>query len=182
MTSIRKKLTDGALAQRHLLSDSKLEAAIELLTRLAASNRSGLDTGHQSTPETNRATQPESKLETVRVLFADQHGVLRGKTIVASALPSLFEQGIAAPSTLLLKDTSHRTVFPVWSENPGIDGGMGGAGDILLVPDPATFRVLPWSPHSAWIFCDPYFKSGESIPFAPRSVLQNAIDLSLIHI
>ncbi len=175
MTSIRKKLTAGALAQRHLLSDSKLEAAIELLTRLAASNLDpGLDTSHQSNLETNRATQPE--LETVRVLFADQHGVLRGKTIVASALSSLFEQGIAAPSTLLLKDTSHRTVFPVWSENPGIDGGMGGAGDILLVPDAATFRVLPWSPHSAWIFCDPYFKSGESIPFAPRSVLQNAID------
>ena len=134
MTSIRKKLTDGALAQRHLLTDSKLEAAIELLTRLAASNPPGLDTGHQSNPEANPQTQPESELETVRVLFADQHGVLRGKTIVAGALSSLFEQGIAAPSTLLLKDTSHRTVFPVWSENPGIDGGMGGC---LLYTSPS---------------------------------------------
>ena len=117
MTSIRKKLTAGALAQRHLLSDSKLEAAIELLTRLAASNLDpGLDTSHQSNLETNRATQPE--LETVRVLFADQHGVLRGKTIVASALSSLFEQGIAAPSTLLLKDTSHRTCLLYTSPSP----------------------------------------------------------------
>ena len=88
MTSIRKKLTDGALAQRHLLSDSKLEAAIELLTRLAASNRPGLDTGHQSNPEANSQTQPESELETVRVLFADQHGVLRGKTCLLYTSPS----------------------------------------------------------------------------------------------
>lgn len=152
MTDLQKKLHKGSLAQRGLLDKSKLQAASELLAQVAT-----------------------TELETVRVVFADQHGVLRGKTIVASSLASVFEQGLAAPSTLLLKDTAHKTVFPVWSANPGIEGGMGGAGDILLVPDPATFRVLPWSPHSAWLFCDPYFKSGDSIPFAPRGVLQKAI-------
>jgi glutamine synthetase len=57
----------------------------------------------------------ESGLETVRLVFADQHGVLRGKTLVAGALASAFTSGVAVPSTLLLKDTSHRTAFPVWS-------------------------------------------------------------------
>lgn len=153
MNNFQKRLSDGALARRGLLSSAAIERATELLQRVH-----------------------DSDLETVRVLFADQHGILRGKTLVASALPSVFTQGIAVPSTLLLKDTSHRTVFPVWSSNPGIEGGMGGAGDVLLVPDASTFRVLPWSPHSAWIFCDPYFKTGDTIPFAPRNVLQQAID------
>ncbi|MFT5896527.1 MAG: glutamine synthetase [bacterium] len=153
MTDVQTKIRNGALAQRGLLDNETITAAADLLARVAGSN-----------------------LQTVRVLFADQHGILRGKTIVASALDSVFTTGIAAPSTLLLKDTAHKTVFPVWSAQPGIDGGMAGAGDILLVPDPSTFRILPWSNQSAWIFCDPYLKSGDAIPFAPRGVLRTAID------
>ncbi len=116
-------------------------------------------------------------LETVRILFADQHGILRGKTIVASGLASAFRNGIAVTSTLLLKDTSHRTVFPVWSDDIGFgEGTLTGAGDIVMVPDPATFRMLPWSPHSGWLLCDLYYKDGRPIPFSPRSILRDAID------
>jgi glutamine synthetase len=149
--NIQTKISNGFLAKRGLLDNDAIAAAAALLARVADSN-----------------------LETVRVLFADQHGILRGKTIVVGAFDSVFTTGIAVPSTLLLKDTAHKTVFPVWSSETGIEGGMSGAGDILLVPDSSTFRILPWSKHSAWIFCDPYFKSGDSIPFAPRSVLRSA--------
>jgi glutamine synthetase len=55
----------------------------------------------------------ERKLDTVRVSFPDQHGILRGKTIVAEALASALRDGIAMTSSLLLNDTSHRTVFDV---------------------------------------------------------------------
>lgn len=152
MTDIHDKIAAGALARSGLLNGAAVTAAADLVQGLA-----------------------DSGVETVRVLFADQHGVLRGKTVIADALASVFCAGLAAPSTLLLKDTSHRTAFPVWSADVGIAGGMAGAGDILMVPDPATFRILPWSPHSAWIFCDPHLKSGATIPFAPRSVLKSAI-------
>ena len=60
-----------------------------------------------------------SELETVRLVFADQHGVFRGKTITTAALESAFVSGIGVPSTLLLKDTSQKTVFPVWEEETG---------------------------------------------------------------
>lgn len=153
MTDVQTKIRNGALAKRGLLDNESIAAAADLLARVA-----------------------DSDLQTVRVLFADQHGILRGKTIVAGAFDSVFTTGIAAPSTLLLKDTAHKTVFPVWSSDPGIEGGMAGAGDILLVPDPSTFRILPWSNHSAWIFCDLYFKSGDAIPFAPRRVLRSAVN------
>lgn len=117
----------------------------------------------------------EAGLETIRVVFADQHGILRGKTIVASALGSVLRNGLAAPSTLLLKDTSHRTVFPVWSEDPGIGAGlMRGASDVLMVPDPASLRILPWAPHSAWLMADVVFRDGSPISFAPRTVLAQA--------
>jgi glutamine synthetase len=145
-------IRDGALARMGCLSQETCAAGEELLARVAASD-----------------------LETVRVLFTDQHGVLRGKTLVASALPSAFTRGIAVPSTLLLKDTSHRTVFEVWSGDAGIRSGpMNGVGDVLLVPDPATFRILPWSPHSAWLFCDVVYPNGTPIPFCARTILRKA--------
>ncbi len=115
-----------------------------------------------------------SGIETVRVLFADQHGILRGKTVVADAFPSVFKTGICVPNTLLLKDTSHRTVFPIWTEDTA--GLPAGAGDILLLPDPKTFRILPWAKTSAWIFCTPIGRDGTAIPYAARSVLQAAIE------
>lgn len=150
---IARKIGEGALARLGLLDAASVEKAAAVVAMVR-----------------------ESGIETVRVLFADQHGILRGKTVVASTLASVFANGMAAPSTLLLKDTSNRTVFDVW-ENTGGDGWrpMGGAGDILLCPDPATFRILPWSPHSAWLLCDAYEKSGAEISFAPRGMLRRAL-------
>jgi len=115
-------------------------------------------------------------IETVRVVFADQHGILRGKTIVADAFASAVRNGMAITSTLLLKDTSHRTVFPIWGDDIGFGRGtLTGAGDVLMVPDPTTFRVLPWSPHSGWVLCDLFQKDGAPITFSPRGILRNAI-------
>ncbi|MGH6762521.1 MAG: glutamine synthetase family protein [Phyllobacterium sp.] len=115
-------------------------------------------------------------IETVRVVFADQHGVLRGKTIVASALGSAMRNGMAITSTLLLKDTSHRTVFPIWGDDIGFGRGtLTGAADIMMMPDPSTFKVLPWSPHSGWLLCDLFQKDGSPIAFSPRDILRKAI-------
>ncbi|KAG1648163.1 Gamma-glutamylanilide synthase [Nymphon striatum] len=137
----------------------------------------GCWTGQGLTNAPGSSRRPKAaKLETIRVLFADQHGVLRGKTIVASALASLFADGMAAPSTLLLKDTSHRTAFPVWEAGGDVAGDMRGAGDILMVPDPTSFRILPWSPHSAWVLCDLADGSGVDMAFCTRSILRRAVD------
>ncbi|TYC64325.1 glutamine synthetase [Rhodobacterales bacterium] len=114
-------------------------------------------------------------LETVRLAFADQHGILRGKTIVASGLASAFRSGMAMTSTLLLKDTSHRTVFPVWEDDIGLGTNtLTGAGDVLVLPDPSTFKVLPWSPHSGWMLCDVRYKDGSKMPFCVRTALKDA--------
>ncbi|MEP2530190.1 glutamine synthetase family protein [Shimia sp.] len=154
MTDTRTNIASGTLAQLGLLDSDGIDAATALADTIAASD-----------------------LETIRVLFPDQHGILRGKAIVASALPSVLANGMAAPSTLLLKDTSHRTVFPVWTGEAATEADpMRGAGDILLAPDPSTFHPLPWAPHSAWLLCDAHFKTGAPIPFSSRTVLRRALE------
>ena len=150
LSDATQTVRDGFLARTHLLDDAAQDAAISLLTGL-----------------------PDD-LETIRILFSDPHGILRGKTITTDALPGAFATGIRVPSTLLLKDTAQRTVFPVWS---GQDNSpMHGAGDVVLVPDPATFRILPWSPHSAMILCEVAQTDGSLVSFAPRAVLRQAMD------
>jgi glutamine synthetase len=52
---------------------------------------------------------------------------------------------------------------------------MEGGADALMVADPATFRVLPWAPHTGWLLCDPYFASGEPVPFGTRALLRRAL-------
>jgi glutamine synthetase len=117
-------------------------------------------------------------LEVVRLAFADQHGILRGKTLVADATGSALRNGVAMVSTLLLKDTAHRTVYPVWQPGAGIGmAALEGAGDFLMVPDPATFRVLPWAEATGWMLCDLYFPDGRPVPFSTRQMLRDALAL-----
>jgi glutamine synthetase len=118
----------------------------------------------------------EDDVGVVRLAWPDQHGILRGKTIVASEVPRALEQGVAMTTTLLLKDTSHRTVFPVWSAGGGLDErALEGAADALLIPDPATYRRLPWAPHSGWMLCDAYYPDGRVVPFSTRHLLQQQV-------
>ncbi|PKU22408.1 glutamine synthetase family protein [Telmatospirillum siberiense] len=116
-------------------------------------------------------------IDVVRLVFVDQHGLLRGKTVVAAELPRVCSEGCGAPSSLLLKDTSNRTVFATFSAGAGIGfEEMQGAADMLMVPDPQTFRVLPWAPHSGWLLCDLWFTNGRQIPFSTRSLFRATLD------
>ena len=115
-------------------------------------------------------------LTTVRFAWADQHGVLRGKTYVASEFESALFSGVGISSTMLLKDTSHKTIVPVFDSAPPLGlAALAGAADVVLVADPATFKVLPWAAHSGWIQCTPYFKSGRAVQFDSRHVLMRCL-------
>lgn len=122
-------------------------------------------------------TQIKTKgIESLRLSFADQHGVLRGKTLVAAEAASAMSNGCSMTSSLLAKDTSHKTVFDIW--HPG--GGLGlsqmqGASDFIMLPDPSTFKVLPWAANTGWMLCDIYFSDGTPVPFSTRKLLQSAV-------
>ena len=117
------------------------------------------------------------KLELVRFSFADQHGVLRGKTVLAADAPALMQAGVTMTTTLLAKDTAHKTAYPVFT--PG--GGFGmeemqGAADFVMVADPTTFRILPWADNTGWLLCDIYFPNGKPVPFSTRRILSTALE------
>jgi glutamine synthetase len=139
--------------------------------------RHGLWSGEQArqADEIERRLAAE-KIERVRLSFADQHGILRGKTLVAAEVAQAMRNGCGIASTLLLKDTAHRTVFPVFAagDDPLLRG-MKGAADVLLVADPATFRVLPWAPGTGWLLCDVHFADGSDVPFSTRGVARRVL-------
>jgi glutamine synthetase len=118
----------------------------------------------------------KNNLELIRFSFADQHGVLRGKTVVAADAPALLQSGVTMTTTLLAKDTAHKTVFPVFTAGGGFAmEEMQGAGDFVMVADPGTFQILPWAPNTGWLLCDIYFTNGKHVPFSTRQVLRDAL-------
>lgn len=118
-------------------------------------------------------------LGVVRLAFADAHGVLRGKTLVAAEAERLLDQGVRATTTLLMKDLSGKTAFPVF----GPDGGgfgeplLRGAADMVMLPDPATFQVLPWAPHTGWLLCDLFLPDGRAMPLSSRAQLARQVSV-----
>jgi glutamine synthetase len=119
----------------------------------------------------------EKKLETIRLSFADQHGILRGKTLIAGEALASLESGCGITTSLLAKDTANKTVFPVFAAGGGFGmKEMEGAADALMVPDPTTFRMLPWSPGAGWVLCDIHFGDGKPVPFSTRQLYRSVVN------
>ena len=118
----------------------------------------------------------EQGLEVVRVAFPDQHGLLRGKTLMAGETAGAFRTGVSVTSSLFAKDTSNKTVFPVWSAGGGFGlAAFEGAGDVIMVPDPTTFRLLPWARKTGWLLADVHLPDGRPVPYATRHIFGTAL-------
>lgn len=145
-------------------------------------NQTFVDRHSLWTPAQDRAASAveraikKHKLDLVRFSFVDQHGTLRGKTLMATDAARAMRSGVTMTTTLLAKDTSHRTVFPVFSPGGGLNvPEMQGAGDFVMVADPAAFRVLPWAPNTGWVLCDIAFTNGKPVPFSTRQLYRDAL-------
>ncbi len=119
----------------------------------------------------------ERGLQVVRFSFCDQHGLLRGKAVAAAELAGALTDGVTITTTLFAKDSSHKTVFPVFTPGGGfgLDEMQGGA-DALMIADPTTFRVLPWAPDTGWVLCETWFGNGKPVPFDTRRLGRRAIE------
>lgn len=134
------------------------------------------DADHAAASQLRRVVD-ERGIDLVRLSFADQHGVLHGKTLTRDALWDGLAGATTVPSSLLVKDTSGRSVYPVFTADAGIGmEALAGAGDVVLVPDPASFRILPWSPRTGWLLCDLYFPDGTPVALSTRRLLRLALD------
>jgi glutamine synthetase len=115
-------------------------------------------------------------IHTVRVLFADQHGILRGKAIATEAMPAAFERGVGVPGSLLHKDTGNTYAIGLWAAtgDETLDQ-LVGARNVIMKPDPATFLPLSWAPGTAAVLSDLETTDGRLIPHATRQIAADAI-------
>jgi glutamine synthetase len=116
------------------------------------------------------------RLERVRIGWCDTHGVIRGKTLMTAALQDALDNGVGLVGTMLLKDTSDRTAWPVFDaavkdQLPGFEF----AGNLMLLPDPASFHTLPWAPDTGALLAQAWFADARPVPFDTRRVLQHAL-------
>ena len=44
-----------------------------------------------------------------------------------------------------------------------------------MLPDPSTFRALPWAPHTGWMLCDIVFADGRPVPLDTRHLYRRAL-------
>jgi glutamine synthetase len=115
-------------------------------------------------------------LELVRVAWCDLHGVTHSKTLTAEAAVRAMSDGVGMVGTLMLKDTSDRTAFPVFERGgAGSLPGFAGAGNLLLLADPDSLQALPWAPGTGWVRAQPWFQDGTPVTLDTRRLLQDAL-------
>jgi glutamine synthetase len=118
----------------------------------------------------------ELGLRTVRLAVVDQHGVPRGKMLSPAAAIAAMSDGLDFSGAIYSLDTGNQVFVPAFAQG----GGFGieeftGFPDVVLVPDPATFRVLPWADRTGWMLCDVYFGNGQPMPLDGRGLLRRVL-------
>jgi glutamine synthetase len=111
-------------------------------------------------------------IDTVLTVVPDGYGRLLGKRVVGRHfVDHVLEDGVHACVYLFTVDMEMEPL-------PGfkLTSWERGYGDMRLVPDLGTLRVLPWLPKTALVFCDVYSEEGEPIEEAPRWVLKRQIE------
>src|SRR2546429_2077354 len=110
-------------------------------------------------------------VDTVLTVFPDALGRLMGKRVVGRYfLDHVVDDGAHACIYLFTVDMEMEPL-------PGfrLTSWERGYGDMKMVPDMATLRVIPWLPKTALVFCDVYGEDGDLVEEAPRSVLKRQI-------
>ena len=113
----------------------------------------------------------ENAIEGARVVqleVPDLDGGLRAKLV--SAAKALSPAG-AAMCTIMFGLTQADDVY----ESPA-SSSDNGFPDLLMRPDMATARPLPWCEDTAAVLCDLYGPDGALYPVAPRTVLRTVAD------
>ncbi len=96
-------------------------------------------------PETIIQQAQQAGVRLVRFLYCDNGGAIRGKTTTIERLADRMADGIGLTVAMMAMNSLDQ-IQPV--------AGMGPVGEIRLVPDPQSFSVLPYAPHSAAMSCD----------------------------
>jgi glutamine synthetase len=123
-------------------------------------------------PKALDALIKKGEIDTVLTVFPDTFGRLMGKRLTGRHwLEHAQSEGVHACIYLFTVDMEMEPL-------PGfkLTSWERGYGDMKMVPDLATLRLIPWLPKTALVFCDVYTEEGEPIEEAPRWVLKRQIE------
>src|SRR6202011_2418371 len=104
-----------------------------------------------------RARAESDGVEFFFAMFVDMHGKPCAKMIPTQALDVLAGGGAG---------------FAGFAAGPM--GQTPADPDLIAMPDPASYAVLPWQPGVAAVQCDPTV-DGEPWPYAPRVILRRQL-------
>jgi glutamine synthetase len=105
----------------------------------------------------------EAGLRLVRFIWCGNDGTVRAKASGVRGLESRIRTGIGLTVAMQAMNSLDQ-LQPV--------EGMGPVGEIRLVPDPETFRVLPYAPHLGAMLVDQVRLDGEPAPECARCFLK----------
>jgi len=108
----------------------------------------------------------DAQADLVRFLYVDHGGVVRGKSTSRASLEQRMATGIGL--------TVAMQAMNMLDELQPVEG-MGPAGEIRIVPDPATYVDLPYAPGAAAMLSDLVRLDGEPWEACPRAFLKDAV-------
>ena len=115
-------------------------------------------------------------LRTIRIAWGDQHGIVRGKNVMAHDFLLALRNGVDFQTATLFMDTTNHIFAPMFARDAGIGvTKLAGGPDAILVPDPTTFRVLPWAARTGWVLSEMYLADGEPCPFDSRLLMRRML-------
>jgi glutamine synthetase len=109
----------------------------------------------------------EAGLRLVRFIWCGNDGTVRAKSSARNGLEGRIASGIGLTVAMQAMNGLDQ-LQPV--------DGMGPVGEIRLVPDPDTFRVLPYAPHTGAMLVDQVTLEGTPAPVCQRSFLKRMED------
>ncbi len=109
----------------------------------------------------------QAGLRQVRFLYCDNGGIIRGKAAGRQGLEGCLNNGIGLMTAMQAMNSLDQ-LQPV--------EGMGPVGEVRLMPDPRTFRILPYAPNTAALLCDITNADGIAWEACPRSFLRHQIE------
>ena len=112
------------------------------------------------------AAAQKAGVRLVRFLYTDNGGVTRGKSTHINFLRNRIADGIGLTRAMQAMNMLDQLAYVE---------EMGPVGEIRLTPDPDTFRVLPYAPHSAAMTVDMLNHDGTPWASCPRSFLKRQI-------
>jgi len=113
-------------------------------------------------------------IETVLCVVPDLWGRLMGKRVTTESFlkTALGSEGLHASLYLFVVDMD-------MDPRPGyeLSSWHTGFSDFRMVPDLATFRLVPWLGATAIVICDAYEEEGDRlVDVAPRSILRRQVE------